>query len=125
MKTSEAKLASSRAWKERNKERNDELIRLYNQKRSADPALRARKLEQNRQHRKRNAEKYREYDRNRDALKKYARAKIRNLIFKGILIRQPCEKCSLPNAHAHHDDYSKPLEVRWLCPKHHREAHNV
>lgn len=24
---------------------------------------------------------------------------------------------------AHHPDYSKPLEVRWLCIKHHKEEH--
>ncbi len=33
-----------------------------------------------------------------------------------------CEKCGA-SAEAHHDDYSKPLEVRWLCRRHHREHH--
>ena len=41
----------------------------------------------------------------------------------GRIKRGNCEQCGQPNAHAHHDDYSKPLEVRWLCNKHHRELH--
>jgi len=44
-------------------------------------------------------------------------------IKKGTIVRQPCEICGKPNAQAHHEDYSKPLDVRWLCFKHHREAH--
>lgn len=39
--------------------------------------------------------------------------------------RLPCEVCGNPNTEAHHDDYSKPLEVRWLCFKHHRAWHKV
>ena len=39
----------------------------------------------------------------------------------GILQKQPCEVCGELNVQAHHDDYSKPLEVRWLCSIHHKE----
>lgn len=45
-------------------------------------------------------------------------------IRRGILSRRPCEVCGAErHIHAHHDDYAKPLEVRWLCAKHHIEAH--
>lgn len=40
-----------------------------------------------------------------------------------ILKKQPCEKCGAVKVQAHHDDYSKPLEVRWLCVPHHNEHH--
>lgn len=43
---------------------------------------------------------------------------------RGLLERQPCQMCGTTNhVHAHHDDYSLPLEVMWLCPVHHRARH--
>lgn len=46
-------------------------------------------------------------------------------IAEGKLIRLPCEVCGTEDdVQAHHDDYYKPLDVRWLCRKHHREHHN-
>lgn len=47
-----------------------------------------------------------------------------NAIQAGKLIRQACEKCGNTKTQAHHDDYSKPLDVRWLCAPCH-SAHHV
>ena len=52
-----------------------------------------------------------------------ARNAISNALRDGLIVRKPCERCSHPKSEAHHDDYSKPLEVIWLCNKHHRERH--
>ena len=42
----------------------------------------------------------------------------------GKLIRQPCERCgTAEHVVAHHEDYSKPLDVVWLCKHHHKERH--
>ena len=51
-----------------------------------------------------------------------ARYTLRNAVRLGKVIRQPCEACGDPKSGGHHDDYNKPLEVRWLCPRHHFEA---
>lgn len=85
-----------------------------------------------------NIEYYRAYDRargNRQGiryLKKYrssnpkkyvAHCAVNNAIRDKKIMRLPCELCGEEPAHAHHDDYTKPLEVRWLCPAHHRQWH--
>lgn len=41
----------------------------------------------------------------------------------GVLKEQPCEICGNFDVDAHHDDYTKPLEVRWLCRSCHRKHH--
>jgi hypothetical protein len=48
---------------------------------------------------------------------------VRNALVKGSLVRGVCEVCGVPKVEAHHEDYNKPLKVRWLCRKHHREWH--
>jgi hypothetical protein len=54
--------------------------------------------------------------------KNRARAMVGREVKAGRLIRQPCEVCGTnERVQAHHDDYSKPLEVRWMCFKCHRE----
>lgn len=39
------------------------------------------------------------------------------------LERQPCKNCGEPLAEKHHHDYSKPLDVEWLCQPCHRKMH--
>lgn len=41
----------------------------------------------------------------------------------GVLHRQPCIICANENSQGHHPDYSKPLDVIWLCQKHHTQEH--
>jgi ribosomal protein S27AE/DNA-directed RNA polymerase subunit RPC12/RpoP len=54
-----------------------------------------------------------------------ARDLLRKEINAGRIQRQPCEQCGAPRSQAHHDDYSKPLDVRWLCGKCHRAVHRA
>lgn len=46
-------------------------------------------------------------------------------IKRGKIIKLPCEVCNNINSEAHHNDYDKPLEVKWLCRKHHIEYHKI
>lgn len=39
------------------------------------------------------------------------------------LFKEPCEICGKEKVDAHHDDYDKPLNVRWLCSEHHHQWH--
>lgn len=59
----------------------------------------------------------------RNPLKRAAHVATNNAIRDGRIIPQPCEVCGATKAQAHHDDYSKPLDVRWLCTTHHAEHH--
>jgi len=51
-------------------------------------------------------------------LKASVRKKVYTALRNGKLVKQPCH-CGNVKVEAHHEDYSKPLEVKWLCKQHH------
>lgn len=95
--------------------------------------------------RKEKAEYYREFDRKRSKTPKRKAVSVRrtremrrrvpglmkahNALFRaisnGIIVRPDhCSRCLISCVpQGHHDDYSKPLEVMWLCPICHAQRH--
>ncbi len=55
-----------------------------------------------------------------------ARYEVRNALRKGVLTRGRCarqsERCA-GQIEGHHEDYSRPLDVVWLCHRHHMDRH--
>ena len=83
----------------------------YERGRAQDPSRKLKVLEYQRNRRTRNPDK------------STARNAVSNAIRDGRLTREPCNVCGDPKSQAHHHDYSKPLDVNWLCFRHHRETH--
>jgi hypothetical protein len=59
--------------------------------------------------------------------KKRAHDRVAKALRTGTLVRpERCEICgTAARVHGHHEDYAKPLEVRWLCPGCHGAAHQI
>ena len=73
---------------------------------------------------RRERQKYRYHHHFNATRRRYkAKALVLKAIRKGLLVRLPCEVCGMEPTQAHHNDYRKPLQVRWLCRKHHVEHH--
>ena len=70
-----------------------------------------------------NKAKQRYIDKN--PVKRASHVMVSEAIRSGKLIREPCEYCSRLGAIPHHDDYAKPMDVRWLCPTCHKEWHKI
>jgi len=110
----------------KHREDNLEKAREYDRKRSLLPhRVEARKeyqqTEEGKVAKKRAMQSYRK----RYPLKYAAHVVTQNYIRDGKL--KTSESCSVCNStesiEGHHDDYTKPLEVRWLCVKCHKEWH--
>ncbi len=56
-------------------------------------------------------------------LKANARSYLNVYLKRGKIKKQPCCVCGHVKTEAHHEDYSKPLIVKWYCRKHHLELH--
>lgn len=80
------------------------------------------KTERGKEVRRKSTQNYR-----RDKVRKQAHLDLNNALKYGRMTKpNNCSNCGIEcNPHGHHDDYSKPLDVRWLCVKCHTDFHNT
>lgn len=62
------------------------------------------------------------YAKNKDRM--IVKQRVRDAVRSGKMVKQPCHVCGELKVEAHHPDYSRPLDVVWLCKAHHREVHS-
>lgn len=101
-------------WAAQERERNRiRMIAKYHAELKHEPEHWRRHTAWNAEYRRRNPEKYR------------ARTAVGNAVRDGVLQRpDACESCgAIGPVEAHHEDYDKPLEVRWLCALCHGKQH--
>ena len=95
----------------RERARTNPAVQEYDRKRSKLPHRVAQRREVNRKWRESNPAAY------------AAQTAVGNAVRDGRLAKEPCLFCGRDDVHAHHRDYSKPLDVIWLCPKCHHRLH--
>ena len=61
----------------------------------------------------------------RNPQKRAAHIVVGNALRGGKLTKMPCTRCGDQKSDAHHDDYSKPLEVIWFCRACHAAHHKA
>lgn len=125
MKPEDKKLTPAQLAKKAYAERNKEKVALAKKKYRENNREKVKKT---------NAAYYQKRkDKIKEKVKKYhekypnkykAHNAVNNAIQYGKLFSEGCESCgSDGKTHAHHDDYLKPLNVRWLCPACHSQWH--
>lgn len=109
-----------------NKATNREYYRRYEQLRNLDPQRKAARAEYQKSARgKASADRARKMHEAREPFKRGAALMVGNAVRDGKLIKGPCIVCGFPETDGHHFDYSKPLEVIWLCRHHHAAYHKI
>lgn len=58
----------------------------------------------------------------RNPEKIYATRAVSSAVKMGRLVKQPCS-CGNPRSEGHHEDYTKPLDVIWMCRQCHAAYH--
>ena len=105
---------------------NKQHYKEYERERNQKPERKKYRAKKNKAwrlgHPERSAEIKKNWMENND-LKRKAHNAVSNAVRNGKLIKMPCQVCGNPKSEAHHHDYSKPLDVVWLCDFHHKQEH--
>ena len=102
---------------------HEEYLQWYRDYRKRNPKIREYTRIYNNKWRQKNGYGAEERSKKKFPEKALAVSLLNQAVSKGLIKRGVCEVCGKEKAQGHHDDYFKPLEVRWLCPFHHKQHH--
>jgi hypothetical protein len=110
----------------KHRELNLEYVKEYDKKRAMIPKrVEARKLyaktDDGKAAKSKAIKKYHEKHTDRY----FAHIAVSNALRDGKIVKYPCFICGNAKSQGHHPDYSRPLDVVWLCSKHHKQAHDT
>lgn len=137
MRDKEKQKAYAKLWREQNKEKIKAYAKEYGPKyfqenkerlKPIRQVWRDNNIEKTREYTKKSNDKHNYKTKESDKFKIAIRRKIRTNIDNGNIEKKShCEKCnhdgSIFRIEKHHEDYSKPLEVIFLCAKCHKIRH--
>ena len=113
-------------WREENRKNNKEIIALRSQKyRDKNKQRLHEKAKEWQEHNKKSFKNSIKEWRKRNPEKVRAQKMLNYHIDKGHMTRAVlCSRCNIEcHTHAHHEDYLKPLDVKWLCRSCHGYLH--
>ncbi len=129
-KRNRKRLADNQAkWRESHPERSKEINRKSRNKRVArDPTAETARIREWKRANPANVRKHVARHRAAHPEKRRARELVQTAVRSGFLVKpDKCEECGKETPsrglHGHHEDYTKPLEVHWLCRKCHHTTH--
>ncbi|ACI54425.1 hypothetical protein Rleg2_1131 [Rhizobium leguminosarum bv. trifolii WSM2304] len=107
-----------------NYHKNPERVKAYESRR----AMLEHRVEARRQYARRNPDVISRINRastKRHPDRRSARVKLGNAVRDGLPKAAACEVCNRPGRriHGHHEDYSRPVWVAWVCTTCHRNIH--
>lgn len=59
----------------------------------------------------------------RNPMARWAHIALASALRRGLIERGGCEVCGATEVDGHHDDYTRPMAVRWFCRLHHKGEH--
>jgi hypothetical protein len=89
--------------------KNIDYYKAYDIERNKTPERIAQQTKYARNYRKNNPEAYK------------AHTYLNNAVRDKRIEKKPCCVCGNVDSQAHHEDYSKPLDVIWVCSQHHHD----
>jgi hypothetical protein len=114
-------------WRAKNKKKDNSYKKTY-YKNNREKCLLLSKIWANKNRKKVRAIIYKYRSKPINKIKTKAHATVLRAL-KNRILKKPlkCEQCKKKHnrLHGHHEDYNKPLKVKWLCPSCHHMYHGI